>query len=219
MSYVISVLCVLALVGPCARSLKHHCGVWYAAAALAVAAAFSATLVGATQGAAEAFVSPVRSGALSCVLFAVVMFTGAFRPGSAARVRLMQVRRPLAVLACIVACGHIACMAPFEAAALGSGAAATGAGLFQIVAMAFLALSLALLGATSFERVAERMRQQSWQRLHLLAYPFFAALIAHAALFAGTRSAAACAAFVVCGLAYAAVRVRRFRKDRALRRR
>ena len=215
MSLAVSALCALALVGPLARSLKRYPCMWYAAAVVLAAAAAVSALAGFSTPVLDAVFAPVRSGALSFALLCAVMFTGVFRPGSAPRVRLMQVRRPLAIAACIVACGHVA----FAALSMLVPYPPDARGLSQAALCAFLVICCVVLGVTSPVRVVESMRQSVWRKIHMLSYPFYPALCLHAALLSKGFSAVEAGAYAACGIVYVVSRLRRFKKDGGFSRR
>lgn len=206
MGYIVSLIVAVAFVGPLARTLKHRSGACYAAAALVAAAAFAVQAVGGLPG-ISGLLSGVANGFLAFCLFTVVMFTGTFRPGSAARIRLMQIRQPLALVACVCAIGHIACVLG-AVAAYGSGRASV---LFIALCLA-LAVLLAVVGATSPTFVSDRMPQRVWQGIHCLAYPFFIIVCIHAALAAWPHSTALAVFYGIVGVAYAGLRLRRAKK-------
>ncbi|MDO4443525.1 MAG: hypothetical protein Q4B69_06580 [Slackia sp.] len=209
MSFLLSVLGAFALAGPLARSLKHHPGAWYAAAALVVAAVAVSMLVGFSSSVFKLVFSPVVTGDFAFALFSLVMFTGAFRPGCSTRVRLMQIRQPLAIFACIMAAGHIV------------GAFFGGPVFFRMDAFAilqaalcvFLAVSCVVLGVTSPTCIVERMRQTTWRRIHALSYLFYPAVCVHAALCAAASSFVLACLYAACAIVYAAARLRRCKKD------
>lgn len=215
MSLAVSALCALALVGPLARSLKRYPCVWYAAAAVLAAAAAVSALAGFSMPVLDAVFAPVRSGAFPFALLCAVMYTGVFRPGSAPRVRLMQIRRPLAIAACIVSCGHVA----FVVFSMSAPYPLDVQGLVQGALCAFLVICCVVLGITSPVRVVECMRQSVWRKIHMLSYPFYPALCLHAALLSKDFSAVEAGAYAVCGVVYAVLRLRRFEKDGGFSRR
>lgn len=215
MGIVISAACALALVGPCARSLKHRCSAWYAAAAVLAAAVAVSTLAGFHRGPIAVLLVPMSSGMFAFVLFSIVMFAGVCRPGSKIRVRLVQIRRPLSLVAAILACAHCACAVPWVRAA---GFSSVFAGAWQKALCAFVVIALAVLALTSLSFVVERMRQTAWQRIHMLSYLFYPALCLHAALLCASSSPAYAAGYCFCGAAYVALRIRRYKRDRAFRR-
>ena len=215
MDIVTSAACALALVGPCARSLKHRCSAWYAAAAVLAAAVAVSTLAGFQWSPIAMLLVPIRSGMLAFVLLSIVMFTGACRPGSKTRVRLVQIRRPLSLVAAILACAHCVCAVPWVRAA---GFSSVFAGAWQKALCAFVLIALAVLALTSLSVVADHMRQTTWRRIHMLSYLFYPALCLHAALLCASSSPAYAIGYCLCATAYVVLRVRRYKRDRAFRR-
>ena len=133
---------------------------------------------------------------LSLALFVVVMYIGVFAKGSKVHQWLKPVRSELSIIACILACGHMA------------------------VALALLVLLL-VLGVTSFAFVKRRMRTDSWKRLQRWAYVFFGLVYVHlmlmlapAASQGGEAAVASVVVYTVIFGAYAALRVRRALVDR-----
>ena len=96
---------------------------------------------------------------LSLALFVVVMYIGVFAKGSRVHQWLKPVRAELSILACILACGHMAVYLASYAPRLGG---AMGANVLSalVVALALLVLLL-VLGVTSFGFVKKHMRTES----------------------------------------------------------
>lgn len=151
---------------------------------------------------------------LSLALFVVVMYIGVFAKGSKAHQWLKPVRAELSIVACILACGHMAVYLASYAPRLGS---AMGANVVSalVVAVALLVLLL-VLGVTSFGFVKRHMRTESWKRLQRWAYAFFGLVYVHlmlmlapAASRGGEAAVASVAVYTVVFGAYAVLRVRR----------
>ena len=148
---------------------------------------------------------------LSLALFVVVMYIGVFAKGSRVHQWLKPVRAELSILACILACGHMAVYLASYAPRLGG---AMGA------ALALLVLLL-VLGVTSFGFVKKHMRTESWKRLQRWAYVFFGLVYMHlmlmlapAASRGGEAALITVAVYTVVFGAYAVLRVRRALIDR-----
>lgn len=156
---------------------------------------------------------------LSLALFVVVMYIGVFAEGSRVHQWLKPVRAELSILACILACGHMAVYLASYVPRLG-GALGANVASALLVALALLVLLL-VLGVTSFGFVKRRMRTESWKRLQRWAYVFFGLVYVHlmlmlapAASRGGEAAVASVAVYSVVFGAYAALRVRRALVDR-----
>ena len=156
---------------------------------------------------------------LSLALFVVVMYIGVFAKGSRVHQWLKPVRAELSILACILACGHMAVYLASYAPRLGG---AMGANVLSalVVALALLVLLL-VLGVTSFGFVKKHMRTESWKRLQRWAYVFFGLVYVHlmlmlapAASRGGEAALVTVAVYTVVFGAYAVLRVRRALIDR-----
>lgn len=156
---------------------------------------------------------------LSLALFVVVMYIGVFAKGSLVHQWLKPVRAELSILACILACGHMAVYLASYAPRLGG---AMGANVLSawVVALALLVLLL-VLGVTSFGFVKKHMRTESWKRLQRWAYVFFGLVYVHlmlmlapAASRGGEAALVTVAVYTVVFGAYAVLRVRRALVDR-----
>ena len=152
---------------------------------------------------------------LSLALFVVVMYIGVFAKGSRVHQWLKPVRAELSILACILACGHMAVYLASYAPRLGG---ALGA---NVLSALVVALALLVLGVTSFGFVKKHMRTDSWKRLQRWAYVFFGLVYVHlmlmlapAASRGGEAAVASVAVYTVVFGAYAVLRVRRALVDR-----
>ncbi len=156
---------------------------------------------------------------LSLALFVVVMYVGVFVKGSRAHQWLKPVRSGLSIIACILACGHMAVYLASYAPRLGSAMGSNVVGAL-VVAVALLVLLL-VLGTTSLGFVKRHMRTESWKRLQRWAYVFFGLVYVHlmlmlapAASRGGEAAVASVAAYTMVFGAYAVLRVRRATLDR-----
>lgn len=151
---------------------------------------------------------------LSLALFVVVMYIGVFAKGSKAHQWLRPMRAELSIVACILACGHMAVYLASYAPRLGS---AMGVNVLSALAVAVALLVLLLvLGVTSFGFVKRHMRTESWKRLQRWAYAFFGLVYVHlmlmlapAASRGGEAAVASVAVYTAVFGAYAVLRVRR----------
>lgn len=151
---------------------------------------------------------------LSFALFVVVMYIGVCAKGSRVRQWLKPVRSELSVIACILACGHMAVYLASYGPRLGGALSANVLGALA-VALGLLALLL-VLGVTSFGFVKKRMRTESWKRLQRWAYVFFGLVYVHlmlmlapAASRGGEAAVASVVAYTVVFGTYAVLRIRR----------
>lgn len=151
---------------------------------------------------------------LSLVLFVVVMYIGVFAKGSKVHQWLKPIRSELSIIACILACGHMAVYLASYAPRLGS-AMGTNVLAALVVALALLVLLL-VLGVTSFAFVKKHMHTDSWKRLQRWAYVFFGLVYVHlmlmlapAASHGGLAAIESVAIYTVVFGAYAVLRVRR----------
>ena len=154
---------------------------------------------------------------LSLALFVVVMYIGVFAKGSKVHQWLKPVRSELSIIACILACGHMAVYLGSYAPRLG-GTLGVNVVSALVVALALLVLLL-VLGVTSFAFVKRRMRTDSWKRLQRWAYVFFGLVYVHLMLApaesqGGEAAVASVVVYTVIFGAYAALRVRRALVDR-----
>lgn len=151
---------------------------------------------------------------LSLALFVVVMYIGVFAQGSKVHQWLKPIRSELSIIACILACGHMAVYLSSYVPRLGSAMSSNVMAALG-VALALLVLLL-VLGVTSFNVVKKRMRTESWKRLQRWAYVFFGLVYVHlmlmlapAASRGGQAAIASVAVYTVVFGAYAVFRVRR----------
>lgn len=119
---------------------------------------------------------------LSLALFVVVMYIGVFAKGSKVHQWLKPVRSELSIIACILACGHMAVYLGSYAPRLG-GTLGVNVVSALVVALALLVLLL-VLGVTSFGFVKKHMRTEGWKRLQRWAYVFFGLAYVHLMLMA-----------------------------------
>ena len=213
MVLVATIVAVLAL-----RQPLHKWPVAFYALAVAADVAYIAGIEGLLP---RAVTSPLTllmgKCMLSLALFVVVMYIGVFAKGSRAHQWLKPVRAELSILACILACGHMAVYLASYAPRLGG---AMGANVLSALALALLVLLL-VLGVTSFGFVKKHMRTESWKRLQRWAYVFFGLVYVHlmlmlapAASRGGEAALVTVAVYTVVFGAYAVLRVRRALIDR-----
>lgn len=108
MIFLISLALALTLAAFCAEPLRKRPAPFYVSAVL-IAAGVSVCALADVQFPLwfKAWVWPIFArGALAGALFVLVMLAGAFPNGSAGAKRLMPLRGPLSILACILTLGH-----------------------------------------------------------------------------------------------------------------
>lgn len=158
---------------------------------------------------------------LSLALFVVVMYIGVLSSSSRLRQWLNPVRGELSIIACILACGHMAVYLSSYVPRVGQALSGNVLGSLM-VALGLLALLL-VLGATSFNAVKCRMAADAWKRLQRWSYLFFALVYVHLLLMLapsamrGSEAAiASIAVYSVVFLSYAVLRGRRALAARCL---
>lgn len=217
MVFAVTVAACLAL-----RAPLHKWPVAFYALAVAADVAYIAGIEGLLP---RAVMSPLTllmgKCMLSLALFVVVMYIGVFAKGSRVHQWLKPVRAELSIIACILACGHMAVYLASYAPRLGG---AMGANVLSalVVALALLVLLL-VLGVTSFGFVKKHMRTESWKRLQRWAYVFFGLVYVHlmlmlapAASRGGEAALVTVAVYTAVFGAYAILRVRRALVDRRI---
>ena len=180
MRFVVALVLSFALVWLCARPLKKHPVPFYLGAVALVGLYLWGTGAN-VRGEAWSYFQPLMQRcALAFLLFSVVMFVGVLGERNPLRVHLMPIRRQLSILACIFACGHIAFYAASYVPRLTS--AFTGNLAFSLGLAALITALMAVLWATSAQRVKHAMKAASWKRVQRLAYPFYVLTYVHLAL-------------------------------------
>ncbi len=156
---------------------------------------------------------------LSLALFVVVMYVGVFVKGSRAHQWLKPVRSGLSIIACILACGHMAVYLASYAPRLGSAMGSNVVGAL-VVAVALLVLLL-VLGTTSLGFVKRHMRTESWKRLQRWAYVFFGlvyvrlvSILLPSAFHGGSSAQLSIAIYTILFSVYMALGIRRAVIDR-----
>ena len=162
----------------------------------------------------------VQKCMVALAMFVVVMFIGCFSTESKVGLWLRPVRAELSIVACILACGHMAVyLASYIPRLLGGGL--SGNVLASLTLALVLLVLLLVLGVTSFQTVKKRMRTDSWKRLQKLAYPFFGLVYVHlilmllpSALAGGAAAQTTVGVYTVLFGVYAVARVARAVIDR-----
>ena len=164
-------------------------------------------------------VSNVR-GIFAFWLFAIVMFMGTLPRGTALRKALIPIRAELSILAAILVTGHCVKLWGTLLVSTASSRFIT----FSFVVAIILAVLLVLLTITSFYSVKRVMGGRHWKMLQRLAYPFFVLTYAHigilvlpGATHGGVDQMVGIVVYGLVVVIYAAMRLYRYRVDRAAR--
>lgn len=173
--YIAALVLALLIGWDLAKPLKNYPGVFYVIALVLDALPFAFDALGLRSGFLGSVSALVETGALAFFMFCIVMFTGCFKLGSEPRMKLKQVRQPLALMTCILACGHIAWVA------YSWGPKVEALGFFFVSVSALVAILLAILGICSITKVQEILAGAKLTAIQRLSYPFFVFLCIHAA--------------------------------------
>jgi methionine sulfoxide reductase heme-binding subunit len=148
----------------------------------------------------------VQRCAAALSLFALVMFAGVFSKGSRPRAILYPLRRQLAIIGCILAFGHIIVYTSTYIPQLFLGEARLELSIVTSIAISFvIAVLLVVLTATSFVAVRRLMEPSRWERVQMLAYPFFLLIFVHLVLILLPAAAAGSGTVIVNLFVYAAL--------------
>ena len=182
MIFLISLALALALAAFCAEPLRKRPAPFYVSAVL-IAAGVSVCALADVQFPLwfKAWVWPIFArGALAGALFVLVMLAGAFPNGSAGAKRLMPLRGPLSILACILTLGHNIAYGKtyFVMLFLQPWRLPLTQKLASWCSVAMIVIMLPLF-VTSFPSVRRKMDGRRWKKLQRLAYLFYALLCAH----------------------------------------
>ena len=204
-AFLISLAVGLALAFPLARALKRVPIAFYAVAFAIVGAYSWAVLTGVSLNNVRWLSFILQKAYLSCVLLAIVMFTGCFDEGTAIRKRLEPVRGELSILSFIFMLGHLVVFLPRYLGLLVGGAAVKGNVVASIVIALVLTALFIALGVTSFRFVKSRMSPRAWKSLQRFAYVIVGLLVVHVAFFMGTSALGGSGKGFVSLVAYIAV--------------
>lgn len=215
--FAVTVVLTLAL-----REPLRRWPVAFYALAVAVVAVYFAGAYGMLPGTWwKPLITLVQRCMVALSLFAVVMFVGALPKGSRLDSWLRPVRAEISIVACFLCLGHMcAYLAPFASRALAGSLAGTTLASFVVALVLFVLLIV--LGITSFNFVKRRMSGRMWKNVQRLAYPFFGLTWAHlvfmlapAASKGGGPAVLSVAIYSILFIAYAVLRLLRWRKDGA----
>lgn len=215
MRFIIAAVTVAALIAflqiPWLR--KHPSPLYAFAIAVDLLYAYG-VITGATGGLWYHFMPLMQRCAIAFILFTIVMFVGVFDERSKIRSTFMPIRRQMSILACIFCCCHIIFYGASYLPRL-TDAFATSSLVAIIIGVALSAILIPLL-ITSLLPVKGKMHASTWKKVQKLAYPFYLFAIVHLALLltpsavAGNETAAiGIAIYLVIGVAYVALRLRR----------
>jgi len=110
----------------------------------------------------------IYQGHMTFALFMLVMFAGAFKKKSKAKITLMRVRRENAILGFMFLVPHAVFLIITALSALNP----TGTIVFLIMIPLFI---------TSFPKIRKKMHPLQWRKLHKWAYPAYAFIYIHVA--------------------------------------
>ena len=121
-----------------------------------------------------------RRGALSCALWCIVMWTGAFSNGSWLIKRLMPVRGELSIFAAMLTLGHNIGYGRTYFVRFFTNASALPANQFAAcIITIILLIIMILLTILSFPKIRKRMKAKKWKQIQRFAYLFYALLYLH----------------------------------------
>ena len=164
----------------------------------------------------------VRRCTVALSLFSVVMFIGVLSRKTRFGLRMRSVRAELSIIACILCLGHMCMYSAAYADRMLKGTLKYNVMTSLVLAIVLFVL-LVILSVTSLRSVKRRMRAQTWKRVQLLAYPFFALIYVHivvllapSALSRGGLPAVNMAAYTIVFGVYLVLRLWRYTVDRRL---
>lgn len=168
----------------CHGAIRKHSGMFYALAVVLVVAEVVYYVGGVYEMAPEWLTDYVvnlfKRGALSTAMFVVVMYAGALDARRPMVRRLMGVRGPLSIIACLLTLGHniIYGGKHFVALFTNPGEMKPQTLAAALISVVMIALMIPLM-VTSFQAVRGKMKFRGWKRLQRLAYAFFALIYIH----------------------------------------
>jgi sulfoxide reductase heme-binding subunit YedZ len=217
----ISVAITLLLVFPLAKPLRLHPSVFYIIALALTALYVWAIWSGVNLAKVRGLCMVQQKGYLSSLLLAIVMFTGCFDEGTAIRKHLQPIRAELSILSFIFIVGHLCMYLPGYFPRIGSiFSSHIGVALSLVVSFVLTAL-FALLAVTSFKVIRRSMNAKTWKSIQRLAYLMVALFALHVAFVLGgsafsgriTLATVSFTAYILIILVYAALRIRKYRRD------
>ena len=191
MIFLISLCISLLLVFTCAKSLRSRPLPFYLGAAFL--ACFSVVSTWFNIPYPQMFttwVLPIFArGALAGALFVLVMYAGAFPPGSYGAKTFMPIRAQLSIIACILTIGHNVAYGRTYFTMLFSNAGDMQLGVLiaSILSLVMIIIMLPLF-ITSFTFVRKKMDGRKWKKLQRLAYVFYVCLFLHVMLLTVPRA-------------------------------
>lgn len=180
----ISLVLTLILALCCHGTIRKRPGVFYALAVAVVVAEVVYYVCGVYEVAPEWLTDYVvnlfKRGALSTAMFVVVMYAGALDAKRPMVRRLMGIRGPLSIIACLLTLGHniIYGRKHFVALFTNPGEMKPQTLAAALISVVMIAIMIPLM-LTSFQAVRGKMKARDWKRLQRLAYAFFALIYVH----------------------------------------
>jgi DMSO/TMAO reductase YedYZ heme-binding membrane subunit len=225
MNYLIVLACTVAGAFLIAKPLRKHPVVFYSIAVLlnALYVAYMYTSF-AWPGVLRSFlIITMQRCTLALALLMVVMFIGVFQKESKISLLLRPARAEFSIMACILALGHMVVYLMAYVPRFANLSTLNANFLVFFATAVILLILLLLLGVSSFRVIRLRMNTTSWRRLQKWAYPFFGLIYLHLisillppALANGEAARISVAVYTVLFILYAALRIRRWHKDKGI---
>lgn len=136
----------------------------------------------------DIFTKSLSSGSLAGELFGIIMFIGALNDRWKVTQRLKSIRAEISVIATILTLGHNISLGFFGKKHYflklfeGIGAYKHPERFYAALVSVVLICIMIPLAVTSLKSVRRRMKQDTWNKLHKLAYLFYALLFVHISL-------------------------------------
>ncbi|BAK45420.1 ferric reductase-like transmembrane domain-containing protein [Eggerthella sp. YY7918] len=181
MRFLIALVVAVAIIAACEKPLKRFPVLFYLLSLALVGVYFYGSATNATGGVWPYFLPLMQRCALAFVLFSAVMFIGVLGESSRLRAHLMPIRRQLSIMACIFAAGHIVYYAASYLPRLA--ATPTINVTFSLALALVLVVLMVVLLITSLLVVKQHLSAATWKGIQRLAYPFYALIYVHLALF------------------------------------
>ena len=191
MIFLISLCISLLFVFTCAKSLRSRPLPYYLGAAFLVCFSIVSTWFNISYPKMfTTWVLPIFArGALAGALFVLVMYAGAFPPGSYGAKTFMPIRAQLSIIACILTIGHNVAYGKtyFKMLFTNAGKMQIGILIAAILSLIMIVVMLPLF-ITSFPFVRKKMDGKRWKKLQRLAYVFYVLLFLHVMLLTVPRA-------------------------------
>lgn len=224
LALVISLVLAAIIVLPLGKALRAHPSPFYLVFIVLTALYLWAVYTGVNLNPVRPLAAILQKGYLSVILLLVVMFTGVFDEGSAARKKLQPIRGELSVLSFVLILGHLFTYLPSYLGRLTKlFTSNTTVAISLVVAFILTALFL-VLAAMSLRVVRDNMDKHRWKTIQRLAYLMMVLLAVHIGMVLG-GSAFAGGGFKMATLGffsylavlavYAVLRIRKALRDNA----